>query len=181
MTDNFGALDALLDAGLKFTLRGKEYVIQPVDGLTGLWCQRVAEVAGDVHTAKTDEEMAAAVARIDALPKLDGDLTLAERVLGDLHAQLVTDGIHHEAIKVLGKAAYIWVIADADAAQRFLAAGGRPEAAAPNRAARRAASPRSRSTGGATTTRKAASTSGTSTRKAAPTKASARKSRGATS
>ncbi|GAA1026818.1 hypothetical protein GCM10009557_05850 [Virgisporangium ochraceum] len=181
MSTNFGALDDLLDAGLEFTLKGKKYVIKPVDGLTGLWAQRMAEVAGAVREAETDEQRADAVAKIDALPKLDGDLTVAERMLGPLHAELITDGIHHEAIKILAKAAYIWVLVDADAAQRYLQAGGRPESAAPNRAARRTASRPSRSTGGATTTKKPATTSGTRSRKAAPTKASARKSTGRTS
>ncbi len=177
MTDNFGALDALLDSGLKFTLRGKAYTIQPVDGLTGLWCQRLAEVAGGVHTAETDEEMAAAVARVEALPKLEGELTLVERMLGDLYNELIADGVHHEAIKVLGKAAYIWVIADAEKAKRFLDAGGRPESLAPNRAARR----QSRATAGAKSTRKPASTSTTKSRKTAASPATARRSSGKTS
>ncbi len=163
MSTDFGALDALFSPGIDFTLKGTKYTIEPPSAQVGLWCERVAQVAGGVRAAETEDDMAAAVARIEALPTLDdGELTMAQRVLGDLYTRLVDDGINHAWIKLIANAAFFWIVIDEDAARRYIEAGGRPEAMAPNRAARR----QSPATGGAAKTRKPASSSGTRSRKA---------------
>lgn len=178
MTADFGALDELFDPGLTFTLRGMQYRIDPPTAEVGLWCERIAQIAGGVKGAKTDAEMQAAVARIEKLPQLDDDdLSLPQRVLGRAYDELVANEVDHAWVKLISMAAFIWIVGDEDAARRYLQSGGRPESEAPNRQARRA----SRSTGGATKTRKPASTSGTRSRKTTTSPTPARASRGKTS
>lgn len=175
MSTDFGALDEFFEPGLRFTLKGKEYVVDPPSATVGLWCERMAEIAGGVRVAETEEQMRSVMARIEKLPRLDDDdLTLSQRTLGATHDQLVADGISHPWIKLLGQTAFIWIVSTEDAARRFIEAGGRPESQAPNRAARRA-SKASRATGGATATRKPASSSGTSSRKATTSPAASAK------
>lgn len=178
MTADFGALDDLFDPGLTFKLRGVQYRIDPPSAEVGLWCERIAQIAGGVKGAKTDAEMQAAMARVEALPQLDGaDLSLAQRTLGPTYDELVGNGVDHAWIKLISMAAFIWIVGDEEAARRYLESGGRPESEAPNRQARRA----SRSTGGATKTRKPASTSGTNFPRTTRSPAPARASRGKTS
>jgi hypothetical protein len=175
MTAKFGELDDFFSPGLEFTVAGRPYTVAPPSGEVGLWCERVAIAAGGVREAKTDAEIAAAMERVTALPQLPGDLTLAQRVLGETHQKLIDDGVDHHRIKFVGATAYVWIVVDEEAALKYWQSGGRPEAAAPNRAARR-----SKSTGAASSTRRRGSTSGTSSPKTS-SRAAGRRSAGKTS
>lgn len=179
MSVDLGALDEYFDPGLKFTLRGQEYTIAPPSAEVGLWCERLAQIAGGVRGAKSEEDLRAALARVEKMPQLDGDdLSLQQRVLGPTYDQLVADSVDFAWVRLITMAAFAWIVSgDEEAALRYLRAGGRPEAQAPNRAARRA----SRSTGGATTTKPRASSSGTRSRKTTPPPARATRSRGSKS
>lgn len=170
-------LDEYFSPGLTLTVRGKEYVVPLPNAELGLWCQRVAQAAGAVNTASSQQEIQAAVERVNALPELDGDLTLAQRVLGHTYDQMVTDQLPYPYIEHCGQAAYVWIIAGEDAAEQWWQAGGRPEALRPgNRAQRRAAG--GTATAAAPGTRSRASTSGTKSRKTSPGNVTAKRSPG---
>lgn len=175
----FDDLDQYFAPGLTLTVRGREYQVPLPSAELGLWCQRIAQAAGAMHSAETTDEIRDAVGRLQALPELDGDLTLPQRVLGPVYDQMVADEVPFPHIEVCGETAYVWIINGEDAALRYWTSGGRPEARGPdNRAARRAA--RSTGTGGAGTTRSRTSTSGTTSRPKKPTTAG-RRSRGSSS
>lgn len=172
-------LDEYWSPGLTLTVKGREYTVPLASAELGLWCRRVAQVTGDVHTASTEEEMQAAVARIEALPELPGgrNLTLPEQVLGEIYQQMTADGVPDPYIQFAGQTAYIWIIGGEDAAARYWTSGGRPEAWGPaNRQARRAAG--RTSTDAADATRTPASTSGTRSPKTSAGTGRARRSRG---
>lgn len=165
----FADLDQYFDPGLTLTVRGKEYVLPLPSAELGLWCRRVAQAAGEVHAASTEDEMQAAIDRVNALPELPGgkDVTLPERVLGDVYQQLMAAEVPDPYIQFCGQTAYIWIIGGEEAAGRYWTSGGHPEAWSPtNRSVRRA---QARAGGTNTvadgTTRTPASTSGTTSRR----------------
>lgn len=167
MGAKFGDLDDYWSPGLTLTVRGKEYTLPLPSAELGLWCRRVAAVAGEVNAAAGTEEIQAAVQAVEALPELPGgrNITLQERVLGDVYQQMVGDAVPDPYIQFCGATAYLWIIAGEDAAQRYWTSGGRPEAPGPaNRAERRATGQKTR-TAGAAATPSPASTSGTTTRR----------------
>ncbi len=177
MTTRLGDLDEFFDPGLELTVAGRPYRIDPPSAEVGLWCERVAMAAGGVREAKTEAEMKAAMARVEDVPDLgDHNMSLAQRVLGPTYAQLVDDDVDHHRVRFIGATAFIWIISGEDDASRYWQSGGRPEAPAPNRAARRATT----STAAASTTRSRGSTSGTKSRRT-PSPARAKASRGKTS
>lgn len=166
MAGKFGDLDQYWQPGLTLTVRDKEYVLPLPSAELGLWCRRVASVAGEVSAAGSAEEVQAAVDAVDALPELPGGkgITLHERVLGDAYQQMVADQVPDPYIQYCGATAYLWILAGEEAAQRYWTSGGRPEAPGPaNRQERRASGQKTR-TGGAAETPLPASTSGTTTR-----------------
>lgn len=166
MGAKFGDLDDYWSPGLTLTVRGKEYTLPLPSADLGLWCRRVASLAGEVHTAANEAEVKAAVAAVEALPELPGGqaVTLHERVLGDVYQQMVADRVPDPYIQYCGATAYIWIIAGEEAAARYWTSGGRPEAWGPaNRQERRATGRKTR-TGGASATPSPASTSGTRSR-----------------
>lgn len=179
----FTALDQYFDPGLTLadvpvrdgTLR--EYVIPLPSAELGLWCQRAAQAAGLIDAASTDEEARAAVARVEALPELDGDLTLSERTLGAAYAQMMADGVSHPHIQFCGATAYVWIIGGEEAAERYWKAGGRPEARGPGNRAERRASGKT-STGVETGARSQASTTGTTSRQRSRSNGRGSRSRG---
>ncbi|WP_025620343.1 DUF7426 family protein [Salinispora cortesiana] len=132
-------LDAYWSPGLTLTVKGREYTLPLPSAELGLWCRRLAEVTGEVHNASSEQEIQAAVARIEALPQLPGDLSLPERVLGDVYQQMAADQVPDPYIQFCGQTGYIWIIGGEDTAERYWTSGGRPEAQRPtNRQARRA-------------------------------------------
>lgn len=182
MATELGDLGDFFDPGLAFRALGKRYVVPLPSGELGVWCQLMDKAARSLKFATTSEEVAAAVDRINALPPMkDDDLTLPQRVLGLVHAELIADGVPHHFIEFAGALAYTWIVHGEEAAEQFYKVGGRrPEEKRPaNRAARRAAK---KTTGGSRTaavarTPRAASSSGTRSRttSAAPKKAAAKK------
>ncbi len=156
----------------------REYVVPLPDAELGLWCQLLAEAGGRIHAASTEEEMQAAIGRIEALPELKGDdLTLAQRTLGAAYQAMMADGVSHPHIQYCGATAYAWIVGGEEAAERYWKSGGRPEAwgPVPNRADRRAGRT---STGAAGGTRTPASTSGTTSPSRSSGRGRARGSRG---
>jgi hypothetical protein len=157
----FTDLDRYFDPGLTLTVRGKEYVLPLPSAELGLWCRRMAQTAGEITSASTEEEVQAAVDAAKGVPDLPGArLTLHERVLGDVYQQMMADQVPDPYIQFAGATAYVWIVGGEEQASRFWQSGGRPEAWGPtNRQERRAA----QKTGGAaaTKTRSPASTSGT--------------------
>jgi len=160
----FGELDDFLggdaEPGLVLTIGGSIYTVLPPSAEVGLWCQRIAAAAGQLKTATTQSAAQAAADRLEALPGLDDGLTLPERLLGETHTQMVTDGVDHSRVRIAAMTVLLWIVSGDEAAEAFWSAGGRPEALAPaNRGERRR---RSTTTAAAPTTRRRASGSGTS-------------------
>lgn len=165
MPAHFGELAEYFSPGLVLTVRGKEYTVPLASAELGLWCRAVASATGEITEASTPEQVKAAVAKVEALPELGGDLTLAQRMLGTAYDEMAADGVEDAYVEFCAATAYIWVISGEDQAARYWQSGGRPEAPRPaNRASRRAASTGAKGTGAAAGTRKPASTSGTRSR-----------------
>lgn len=174
MGRKFGDLDEYWSPGLTLTVCGREYVLPLPSGELGLWCRRVAAVAGEVNAASTEQEIAAAVAAVEEIPELPGRLTLHERVLGNVYQMMLRDEVPDPYIQFCGQTGYIWIIGGEEAAERYWTSGGRPEAMRPaNRQTRRAQTRAGKtSTAAAAGTRSRASTSGTkSPRKSQPSTA----------
>ena len=174
MPTKLGDLDEYFSPGLTLTVRGKEYIVPLASAELGLWCRAVATATGEISAASTEAEIRTAVGRVESLPKLDRELTLAQRMLGATYDEMTADDVPDLYIEFCAATAYIWIIAGEDQAAAYWQAGGRPEARSPaNRASRRAASTGARGTAAAGATPSRASTSGTrSPRKSASRKTS---------
>jgi len=191
MALNLGDVDALLDGGVTFTVRGKEYRIPPVRGDVGLWLQRLT-LQRDQLRGEPSEEQEKEWAESLAAPPIPDGMTLEEALLSrELVAELGADGVDMGFIRNLAHMVHVRIMAGDQAALAFVASQGNPPGPA-NREERRAAaktvkkaspkaasSSKTTSTAGASTSRRAVSGSGTSTRKAPAKKAAG--SRGATS
>jgi hypothetical protein len=180
----FGDLDDYLDPGLKLTVRGKVYTLPLPSAELGIWCRRIALMAGEAGAASTDEELAEATtrARVRAaeLPPLPGAerLEFEQLLLGEVHAEMMRDAIPDPYIQFCAQTAYVWIVGGEDQAERYWTSGGHPEVRGPvNRASRRAAA-RKTSTDAASTTPTPASTSGTSSPKRSSGSGRGRRSRG---
>ncbi|TDC81908.1 hypothetical protein E1193_13475 [Micromonospora sp. KC606] len=176
----FGDLDDYFDPGLTLTVKGKEYTLPLPSAELGLWCRRIALMAGEAGAASTDEELADASSRAHTaaaeLPPLPGaeKLSFEQLLLGPVYAEMMSDGVPDPYIQFCAQTAYIWIIAGEEQAARYWHAGGRPEARGPgNRADRR----RMRTGGGAGTPAQA-STSGTRSPTTSGGNGRARRSRG---
>lgn len=167
MATRLADLDALFDPGLVLTVRGREYTVPLASAETGMWCRRMALATGEITAASTPEEMQAAIERINAIPGNDDDLTLPERTLGPVYAQMAADGVPDVWITYAGATAYMWIISDEETAAKWWRSGGRPEAVRPGNRAERRAATRAGGTGGgaASGIRTPASTSGTRSRR----------------
>lgn len=171
-------LDQYLDPRLTLALPGpdeveRDYVIPLPSSELGLWCRRIAEVAGNISATATAAELREAGerarARVESLPKLPGDASFDERLLGHALKQMMADGVPDPYVQFAAQVVYVWIIAGEEGAERFWKAGGRPpaEGPVPNRADRRATRHGGTSTAEAAATRKAASGSGTKSRRRA--------------
>src|SRR5688500_15259911 len=98
MATELSELDELFDPGLKLTVRGKRYTVPLPSAALGLWCQRAAEAGGALAAAKSGPAMASAIARINAIPELEGALTLPQRLLGPVHAEMLADEVPHHYV-----------------------------------------------------------------------------------
>lgn len=180
----FTDLDEYFDPGLVLTVRGKEYTLPLPSAELGLWCRRIAQTAGEITEASSDQELLEvgdrARARADALPPLPGDLTFEERMLGTAYTAMLADQVPDPYVQFCAQTAYIWIIGDAEAAERYWTCGGRPELLArTNRAERRAT--QKTNTAGASATQSPGSTNGTSSRPRSRRRGGAARSRGSSS
>lgn len=165
----FPDLDEFFSPGLTLTVLGKEYTLPLPSAELGLWCRRLAEVSGEIHAATTDDDMQAAVARanarVESLPRLTGDMSFEERLLGPAYAEMSSNAVPDPYVQFCAQTAYVWVVAGEDAAERYWTSGGRPEAWRPaNRQERRAQQTGRTSTAEAGATPTPGSTSGTRSR-----------------
>jgi hypothetical protein len=139
----FQDLDEFFSSDLRLPIGGKEYVIPSADAATGLQCQRLFQILAKAQDRGTEVDD-------DDLAKLDLDdeeeRSLYERLLGTAMDDMVADGVAWEKVKHCGITALIWTAGNTDAAEKYWASGGIPEAQAPNRAARRAGKGSGRST-----------------------------------
>lgn len=155
-------------AALRLPINGATYTIPPIDAETGLWCQSLMQIGGRVVAGQVVTE--------DDVELLDDDAerSLYQRLLGPVHEQMVADNVPWTAIKNAALTVLWDATAGRETAEKFWNAGGQNlgEAAAPNRAGRRA---NTRGTsGGASTTRRRGSTTGTTPSTRAPRQAAKR-------
>lgn len=169
MARRFEAVEELLDDSLTLPAKGKDgtvrdYVIPSPSAEDGIRIQNIMDVA--TRAVSTGQAPADTTALDD-----EEEAHLYRLALGDLYDELVTE-LDWPWFKHVCMTVIFWVVAGMDEAERYWAAGGDPNRAAPNRAERRAAV----SSAAAKSTRSRGSTSGTSTRKAvAPRRAAASK------
>ena len=174
MALNLKQIDRVFDPALVLPINGREYRVEDVPALLGLYCQRIwsagvevahAALAGD---GQGDEERAAEtlgeLSRRPLPPGVDPETPLHIAVLGDTYQQMIDDGLSSRWIQHAGMTVVAWCAAGDDVAAQYWAAAGRPEGMAPNRQARRRGGA-STSTGAANGTPSRASTSGTTSRR----------------
>lgn len=123
----FKDLDELLEPWLDLPISGKKYRIHSVDATTGLWCQRVVEVAMRAQVgADISEDQLLGLQLDDA-----EELQFHQRLLGEAYEDMLADKVPWEHLKVAGMTAFTWTVRDRAAAEEFWARGGRPEARRP--------------------------------------------------
>ncbi|WP_166375974.1 DUF7426 family protein [Aeromicrobium phragmitis] len=121
----FKDLDDFFDPTLRLPIRGKEYVIQPVDAATGVWVQRLFEVGVRLQSGDDVEEAQLASLKLDDAEERD----TFRRVLGDTYDEMVADNVPWPYIKHAGTTTLIWIATDKDRAEAYWSAGGeRPKA-----------------------------------------------------
>jgi hypothetical protein len=188
MALQLGQIDKVFDPALVLPIQGREYRVEDVPALLGLYCQRVWAAGLEVaHAAKigNDGDADRATRALEGLGKLppppgvDPGTPLHVAVLGDTYQQMLDDGVSGRWIQHAGMTVIAWLAAGDETAEMYWASAGRPEGMAPNRAARRRGGA-STSTGGANGTRSRASTSGTTSRRTG-SRAQASRSGGTTS
>lgn len=171
MALNLTQIDKVFDPALVLPINGREYRVEDVPALLGLYCQRIwsagiavaqAALAGDGDDEQASEALGD-LSRKPLPPGVDPDTPLHIAVLGGTYQQMIDDGLSSRWIQHAGMTAIAWLAAGDDVAAQYWAAAGRPEGMAPNREARRAA--RSTGTGGANGTPSRGSTSGTTSRR----------------
>jgi hypothetical protein len=159
------------DAGLALPVNGKTYTIPPIDAATGLFCQSLlatsarliaGQPVGDDDTELLDDA---------------GERDLYRRLLGAAYEEMVADGVPWRALKLAAGVVFWDAAADRKTAERYWASGGRPEAAAPSRAERRATT-RGTPAGAATTTPRASGSGTTRSTHRKPAGKTAHPSRG---
>lgn len=123
----FKDLDELLEPWLDLPIRGKTYRIHSVDASTGLWCQRVVEMAVRAKVGADVSEENLIGLQLDD----DAEQDFNRRILGDAYDELLGDKIPWEFIKLVAMTAFTWTVRDRAAAEEFWARGGRPEAQRP--------------------------------------------------
>lgn len=169
----FEALSELHDDSLTLPVKGgdgrvREYTIPAPSAEVGLKVQQLTGMAVGLLAGGAEPDTSA----------LDdaGELDLYKMCLGDVHEQLLKDGVTWPWHRHVAITAVRWILDGLDAAAEYWKAAGDPtQVAGPNREARRAAAKAKKKTksksgsAAANGTRRPASTSGTSARKATST------------
>lgn len=154
------------DDALEITVDGKTYRVESPDAKTGLFLASLANIG--VNAASGGQVSDADLERLDLDDVEERDFM--KMVLGDTLDELIYDGVKWTKIQRLARYCFIAFAIGEEAADDALKNGTLSgEAAAPNRAARRAAS-----RGGATKTPRRASTAGTTSTKTPARKPRAR-------
>jgi hypothetical protein len=125
----------LVPETLRLPVKGKTYEVPPASADLGLWCRSI------YSAAFADDEEAGREAASQA-PKMPGNKTLSQHVLGSAWQEMRRDGVEDEYIEFCGATAFIWIVRGEAAAEAYWKAGGDPEKArrpVTNRADRRAA------------------------------------------
>lgn len=116
----FRDLDEFFDDTLSLPIRGKTYVIQPVDAKTGLNMQRMMTIATSAASGiEVTPEQVAAVELDD-----EGEEQLYRLALGATYDELVADGVNWPRIKHTGLTAYFFQTAGRELAEKVWASGG---------------------------------------------------------
>lgn len=148
------------DPVLELPIDGRVYVVQGVDGETGVWATLLLELGQAALAGKEVDG-----SRLDD----DQERETYARLMGDTYQELLDAGVKWERIKHCAYTTLLWVTSGMKAAETFWVTWGKDaegEAEArPNRATRRA------SEAAATTTRKRTPTSTTRATKATTPKA----------
>lgn len=116
----FNDLDEFFDPSLHLPVRGKTYTIQPVDGKTGVWVQRLFQLGAKAAGGQVLDPEALASLQLDD----DQERDAFSRVLGDTLEEMLADKVGWEDIKLVGTTALIWVASDTDTAATFWNNGG---------------------------------------------------------
>ncbi|MFF9261995.1 DUF7426 family protein [Streptomyces longwoodensis] len=162
----FQALGELLDETLALPIGDKTYTIPAPSAETGLRVQAIMQAAAvAADGGKVDEPLLKDAAERD----------MYRDVLGTAHTEMVADGVSWPQLKHCAVTAMVWIVQNAEAAERYWNSGGDPNRLAPNRKARRSSSgaastTRSRGSGSSTTPRTAARSGSKKGKKTAPRK-----------
>ncbi|MEU7590676.1 hypothetical protein AB0A95_30845 [Micromonospora sp. NPDC049230] len=172
MALQLGQIDSVFDPALILPIGGREYRIEDVPALLGLYCQRVwtsgMAVAQAVRVGQEGDTAAAqraldGINRMPLPPGVTEGTPLHVAVLGDTYQQMLDDEVSGRWIQHAGMTTIAWLAAGDEVAEMYWASAGRPEAPAPNRAQRRGGA--SSSTGAATATPSQGFSSGTNFRR----------------
>lgn len=123
----FKDLDELLEPWLDLPIRGKTYRIHSVDATTGLWCQRVVELAVRAKAGADISDDQLTGLQLDD----DQEKDFQQKILGEAYDELLADKVSWAHLKHAALTAFTWTVRDRAAAEEFWARGGRPEAKRP--------------------------------------------------
>ena len=133
----FQPIDDYLDLeGITLPIAGKNYLIRPVDALTGLEVTRLMGLVVDATNGIdiTNDPRAAEVLEANEAAKD----SLEHRILGDALDEMIADGVPWPMVQLAFQTAMVWISQGVEAAARYWAAGGGATGKAPNRQTRRA-------------------------------------------
>lgn len=177
---DLGDLDEYFDGGMYATINGKRYRFPPVSGELGLWCKQSSVLKSVLFSDSSAAELERVAKEVGDPPLSDGQTMEQALLSAEAYAQLLADGVSHEAIKHLAATAYARVVGGDGLALAFAhdedPKANREQRRAAAKPAKKASSSRTTSTAKAATTRKAASGNATGSRKTSA--ASAKASRG---
>jgi len=133
-----------LSAGrtLELPINGRTYVIEDVDGETGLWAQQLLELGAAAHAGKTVD---------GSVLDDDQESKAYERILGPALAEMLADRVMWDQIKHVFYTTLIWITIDKENAEKHWATYGQEAAEGeeeprPNRGSRRASAAVARTT-----------------------------------
>lgn len=128
---SFKDLQEYVEPWLDLPIKGKVYRIDSVSAETGLYCQRVVEVAVAARAAldsgRDIEGTDVSGLELDDAAEKDFN----RRLLGEQYDAMIADAVPWEFVKIAAQTVFTWTIRDRAAAEEFWARGGRPEANRP--------------------------------------------------
>lgn len=132
----------------------------------GAWCHLASQAGAAIHglsESSTDDEIRAAMERIEKIPTSDTEVPLPQKVLREAYTEMATAGVPDPYITHAGMTAFVWILAGEERAEEYWKSG-RSLGKAGNREERRAqarAATRSTRTAAADRTPSPDSTNGT--------------------